>query len=87
MGLKNKTMNNKQQTAVRWLICELIEYGLINKDMLPSHPIFNKAKQLEKQQIMNAASWMPKPFDNMEFLPELAEQYYNETYGGQNNEQ
>jgi hypothetical protein len=40
-----------KQTAVEWLIRELNEYGLINKDMLPSHPIFNKAKEMEKQQM------------------------------------
>ena len=34
----------------------------------------------EKQQIVKAAKWMPKPYDNIEFIPELAQQYYKENY-------
>jgi hypothetical protein len=39
-----------------------------------------KAKEMHEQEIINAAQWMPKPYDNIEFLPELAKQYYKETY-------
>lgn len=39
------------------------------------------ALEMEKQQIIDAAIWMPKPFDKATFLPELGKQYYNETYG------
>jgi hypothetical protein len=35
---------------------------------------------MHEQEIINAAQWMPKPYDNIEFLPELAKQYYKETY-------
>lgn len=38
------------------------------------------AKEMEKQQIIEAAIWMPKPFEELEFLPELGEQYYNEKF-------
>jgi hypothetical protein len=69
-------MSNKQ-TAVEWLISELTEYNLMNKDILPSHPIFNKAKELEKQQIIDSLHY---------FGIENAQDYYNETYGGQDNE-
>ena len=75
-------MSNKQ-TAVEWLISELNEYGLMHKDILPSHPIFNKAKELEKQQILDAWYDGVRNWDN----EKKAEQYYTETYGGQNNEQ
>lgn len=75
-------MSNKQ-TAVEWLISELTEYNLINKDILPSHPIFNKANELQKKQIID--SW----YDGALYWDSFkdAEQYYNKTYGGQNNEQ
>jgi hypothetical protein len=83
-------MSNKQ-TAVEWLISELTEYNLMNKDILPSHPIFNKAKELEKQQIIDAwlSAWkdsMINPLEDKYYKSE-AEQYYTETYGGQDNEQ
>jgi hypothetical protein len=39
-----------------------------------------KAEEMHEQEIINAAQWMPKPYDNIEFLPELAKQYYKETY-------
>jgi hypothetical protein len=71
-----------KKTAVEWLIRELNEYGLINKDMLPSHPIFNKAKQLEKQQIIDAYKYSTSQFsvDARIDYPKSGEKYYNETY-------
>ena len=67
-----------KQTAVEWLAEKLrVEFGF-----LFSNNILEQAKEIEKQQIIDAAKWMPKPFDEMEFLDELAEQYYNETYKG-----
>jgi hypothetical protein len=74
-------MSNKE-TTVSWLISELTEYGLMHKDILPSHPIFKKAKEMEKQQIIDAwydgeAHWDSGKNGN---------EYYKETYGGQNHE-
>ena len=42
--------------------------------------LISKVKEKEKQIIKDAAKWMPKPFDGMEFLDELTTQYYNETF-------
>jgi hypothetical protein len=60
--------NNKQQTAVEWLM-----------DRLP-HSIetqfskqINQAKELEKQQIIKA-------YENMNSMAMYGEQYYNETF-------
>jgi hypothetical protein len=36
--------------------------------------------QMEREQIIQAAQWMPKPFNDIEFIQELAEQYYTETF-------
>ena len=35
---------------------------------------------LEKQQLVQAAMWLPAPFKTIEFLPELGEEYYNKIY-------
>jgi len=42
--------------------------------------LISKVKEKEKQIIKDAAKWMPKLFDGMEFLDELTTQYYNETF-------
>ena len=69
-------MENKQ-TAVEFLK-EKLTYVFVNDKSF--NELFEQAKQMEKEQIIQAAKWMPKPFESMEFLPELAQQYYNETY-------
>jgi len=67
--------NNKQQTAVEWLIGE-IELGLSHKGMKSA---FHKAKELEKQQIIGAhLTGLIYPLE-MEATKQ-AEQYYNETF-------
>jgi hypothetical protein len=64
-------------TAVEWLENEMQKTYIFNQN---DFDMFKQAKEMEKQQIINAASWIPKPFGNIEFLPELAKQYYNETF-------
>lgn len=65
--------NNKQQTAVEWLIEQL--YAPCRG--IPSH-IIEQAKEMEKQQIMKAV------YDSMgtNLDPNIgrAEIYYNETF-------
>jgi hypothetical protein len=67
-------MENKNLTAVEWLENELIErYCLVNSESL-----FQKAKEMEKQQIIDACV----NFGNLnEVGIEDFEQYYNETFG------
>ena len=43
-------MSNKKETPVSWLVSELIEYNLMHKDVLPSHPIFEKALEMESKK-------------------------------------
>jgi flagellar assembly factor FliW len=62
-----------KQTAVQWLIDELTDNGIDYLDL--AYVIINQAKEMEKQQIMEAYDYgqaIP-PFD-------YAEKYYNETY-------
>ena len=71
--------NNKQQTAVEWLMDKLFDPSTMVKEQIQW---FEEAKELEKQQIMKAV------YDSMgtNFDPNMgrAEQYYNEIYGGNN---
>jgi len=67
-------MSNKQQTAVEWLVEQL--YAPCRG--IPSH-IIEKAKEMEKQQIMDAhLTGLIHPLE-MEATKQ-AEQYYNETF-------
>ena len=60
-----------KQTAVEWLENELIErYNLIN-----SKPLFEQAKEMEKQQILDA--WED---GHDSFSTRSEEQYYDETF-------
>ena len=69
--------NNKQQTAVEWLI----EQFYNNVGMLTSKKLL-KAKEMEKEQIKNAF-WNGDNTDctSEQNIEEFADQYYNETYG------
>jgi hypothetical protein len=64
---------SKQQTAIDWLEKELKDrYFLIN-----SEPLFEQAKQIEKEQIVDA--YDTTSIDELgEFLN--GKQYYNETF-------
>jgi len=70
-----------KQTAVEWLVNHITEDQIIKaKSMYEWLEIFEQAKQMEKEQIMEAV------YDSMgtNFDPNMgrAELYYNETYGG-----
>ena len=68
----------KQQTAVELLEQQLKErYSLMN-----SEPLFEQAKQMEKEQIVDAINFGDERGKITTY--KLAEQYYNETYGGNN---
>lgn len=63
------------ETSIDWLVEQIRMLG-------NNVPVtFEKqAKEIHEREIIKAAQWMPKPYDNIEFLPELAKQYYKETY-------
>jgi hypothetical protein len=66
-----------EKTAVEWLE-DKIQSDMTFMEVLG---LIMQAQQIEQQQIIEAAMWMPKPFSSMEFIPELAKQYYNDKYG------
>jgi hypothetical protein len=74
-------MENYKQTAIDWLIVELGEY--FPHEIAGIHLMVEKAKQMEKEQIMDAHihgdnEGCSKEWGYDTFGPE---QYYNETYG------
>ena len=65
--------NEKQQTAVEWLENN-IQSDMTFMDVLG---LIRQAKEMEKEQIINAYA-----SNSMIRTNSKAEQYYNETYGG-----
>ena len=68
-----------KQTAVEWLITEVKKFNtIITREYMLM--LFDQAKQMEKEQIIEAY------YEGKEYgFKEQGEQYYNETYGGNNN--
>jgi hypothetical protein len=77
--------NNKQQTAVDWLYNELTTKSGVSQQEWAKMILtaFSKAKEMEKEQIMNAFS-IGEVMATDYFYGEdnCAINYYNETYGG-----
>ncbi len=75
--------NNKQQTAVEWLFEQLP-----NKLKPHLKKELKQAKEMEKEQIMDAisAGYRDGIFyaNDEQWIYESPEQYYNETFGGNN---
>jgi hypothetical protein len=67
--------NNKQQTAVEWLI----EQFYNNEGMLTTKKLL-KAKAMEKEQIVEHHTWLLSGVMGEESARIDAEQYYKETY-------
>jgi hypothetical protein len=70
----------KQQTAVEWLenkLAENLAKIIIDKDHILIEKLFEQAKEMEKEQIIDAHN------AGKNILPpnESGQQYYNETYG------
>jgi hypothetical protein len=69
--------NEKQQTALSFFLMGLIDLeigkGIATDKVKELHYLFDQAKEMEKQQIIDA-------YNNGE--DRSAELYYNETYGG-----
>ena len=64
-------------TAIQLLFNELWEAP---KDKLTWHSILSKAKELERQQIIDAVSYGNSYYKNYEAAEVTGENYYKETY-------
>ena len=71
-----------RQTAVEWLQ-EGLETILSHEQQMQAIGLFEQAKEMEKQQMCQFAfDYQDEFFNNGKVLP--IEQYYNQTYGGDN---
>jgi hypothetical protein len=79
-------MSNKKQTAVEWLIQKLTnrQNGVFDGfPYLSVDEIYDKAKEIEKEQIKSAFNIGElMAHDYFYGNDECAENYFNETYGG-----
>jgi hypothetical protein len=71
--------NNKQQTAVEWLVEKLQESGI--PLMTDEFEMIQQAKQMEKEQIKDAYFIGGHNMKNNRYKG--MHEYYNETYGGE----
>jgi hypothetical protein len=75
--------NDTKQTAVEWLSEKVLhrEYELLTQEK--KRKILEQAKEMEKEQIKSAhGEEQSKLQDDGSWKRQTAEQYYNETYGG-----
>jgi hypothetical protein len=68
-----------KQTAVEWLVSELLD----GKTLMPS--LIEQAKAMEKEQIID--TYLEASANLEDITKEAAEQYYNEKYGGTNEQE
>ena len=73
-------MNDKKQSSIEWLEEQYYE----SEGKLTRHD-FEQAKQMEKEQIDNFIDFInERHFNQFRISKDEAEIYYNETYGGEN---
>ena len=71
-----KEVTMPKQTAVEWLIQELVLENKVDLDT-KMRDLMYKAAEMEKEQIVNAVDGFPLDKRHLD-----GEQYYKETYGG-----
>jgi hypothetical protein len=77
----------KQQTSVEWLVDEIEKHYITNIGTLDPTIVMElrrQAKEMEKERIINAYKMGKYEHDKIVMSDTFyAEQYYNETYGGE----
>lgn len=71
---------NKKQTAVEQFAITLYEKGLLTGNGDDMQELLNKAKEMEKKQIMEAANYGCDEWMSLEDRYRQGELYYKETY-------
>lgn len=76
---KWKEMKNKQ-TAVEWLTKEFVKLESTIGVHGIMYELMEQAKEMEKKQIIDAASWIPNDCNQFEYKPNLGNKYYNKKF-------
>jgi len=77
-----------KQTAVEWLYKNLLENPISNEDVEYNEAVFHNAKEMEREQIINAYMVGDGDAYHLDQVKEEGEQYYEETFKSeQDNEQ
>jgi len=79
----------EQQTAVEWLMTELVNKGLLVTDDYKNLVAYSKAKQMEREQIIDAVDDTHNVLIMNDIVisrlgkgdKDYGEMYYNEVYG------
>jgi hypothetical protein len=73
------------KTATQYLIQEIKNDSLVQaKSTEEWNEVFRIAKEMEREQIVEACNLQKNDYRGMPTYNKSGEQYYNETYGGQN---
>jgi hypothetical protein len=77
-----------KQTSVEWLI-ECLNIHLTEEQKTQFEGLFQQSKQMHKEEMINLLQWMNKvaetnPMQLETDHDDIVEQYYQETYGGNN---
>lgn len=86
---KEVTMSNKKLSSVEWLIGCISEDQMVkSKSLYEWLEIFEQAIAMHKEEIIESycQGCLDITNDDTIFPRETSEQYYNETFGGQDNE-
>jgi len=75
-------MSDNKQTAVQWLKEKLPSLFVDDNNGFYSK-LFEQALQMEREQIVEACNLQKNDYRGMPTYNKSGEQYYNETYGGQ----
>ena len=74
--------NNKQQTEIDISELAMKLYPFSNSERNAFITGYNKAKEMHKKEMVMFVLNVMGKYRNGDVLAEVAEQYYNETYGG-----
>jgi len=91
MYLQQLKLNNSMKTAVEYLYENYLDNPLSNEDIIYNINVFEQAKEIEKQQIINFTNEFINKhtfgdYDSRVQENKTIEEYYNETFKNKNNE-
>ena len=78
-------MNNKKQSSIDWLISQLDKYYVLSFDDLKNNEAVQQSKAMHKEEIDGA--FTVGKFNGINMTEYESQEYYNETYGGDNEQQ